>query len=258
MVIPGVNDDYENINPAEVHEERLLRDESEMSEEEMRKDDGRRETEMSREKAIEIVTEGSELENLKTTTSKIRDEKTKSDEVLEVVKDFCIRSTNTTKQYQEALIETQAAEKIQKSIINEFEKQKEAFAMQTKAMEQTSAEVKRQLGEIRANYNKIMNCCNGIENKNKDEDDTRGETTSQKESDKLNIEVSNLVKRELEKIKLGERVSEKENSDSLVNKVKETLEKKRKEKFEIISRDSGLRRDYKLTLNTNYHSQYHL
>lgn len=62
------------------------------------------------------------------------------------------------------------------------------------------------------------------------------ETVSRDKSDELNKknEILRIVKREVEKLKIGGKENEKENSDSLANQVKETL------KLEIISKDSNI------------------
>lgn len=85
----------------------------------------------------------------------------------------------------------------------------------------------------------------------RDESRSSGSTSSSKLGE-LKNQVSNLVQQEFKKLKVDRSVSESQNSDSLANKIKETL------KVEIISKDGGMKRDYKLTPNTKFEHFYDL
>lgn len=76
-------------------------------------------------------------------------------------------------------------------------------------LEKKNTEVITQLVEMRAKYQQIMNSYKETENINREEGETGDETTTGKKSDRLKIAVSNLVKREFEKLQLSERIRKK-------------------------------------------------
>lgn len=202
-------------------------------------------------------TESCKLEKLKTLTAKSSNEKTNSTEMLTLMKEFCQASTNMLKQYQEVLTGAQGAfsnmEQLQKSINKEFERQREAFAKQTKIIEERCALVNSYVTEMRAEHEEIINYYQESENVNREEcemSERDEETAPRDTSNELNEKVLQLVKREIERLKIDDKTRERENPDSLTNKIKETL------KFEIVSKDPGMRRDYKLTTNTKFEHFY--
>ncbi|XP_074111128.1 uncharacterized protein LOC141535195 [Cotesia typhae] len=157
------------------------------------------------------------------------------------------------KQCQESLLGAQAAvakmEKIQGLIIDEFNKQKDVFVEQTKTLEDKNNEIRKQTRDVNNECSKMHEHYQKLVDR--DESRSNGGTFSS-ELGELKNQVSKLVQQEFKKLKVDRSVSEFQNSDNLANKIKETL------KVEIISKDGGMQRDYKLTPNTKFEHFYDL
>ncbi|XP_043285453.1 uncharacterized protein [Venturia canescens] len=173
------------------------------------------------------------------------------EEMMALVKSSCLTSTGALKQFQGVLTNAQAAvanmEKMQKEISKEFERQREAFVTQTKIMEERNNETKRQLNEMREEYEKLLQY-------NYEWEEQRDEDTAQERVDEseprgsgidLSHKISKIVREEMGKVR-GEKTQKAQNTDNLANQVKETL------KLEIINKNPGMKRDYKLTTNTKF------
>ncbi|CAG5073411.1 Protein of unknown function [Cotesia congregata] len=208
-VVSPEDDDQKSVSQED--EETLLRDAIESGNEAERERDARKRDVTKK----VLFAKNNEIEALPGTASQVVESNTNKDEVLSLVRQFCESSTNMMKQCQESLLGAQAAvakmAKIQGLIIDEFNKQKDVFAKQTKTLEDKNNEIRKQIKDVNNECSKMHEHYQKLVDR--DESRSNGGTSSS-ELGELKNQVSKLVQQEFKKLKVDRSKNMDQTTDS--------------------------------------------